>query len=196
MLKNMVLPQEGLFWNSKESQENRFKIINDLLSKYTNDKDQNSFKIADVGCGYGDLHLFLKNHFQKKILYRGYDINRDFINFCKNTYKENNVFFYVSDHPLENVDFSIMNGTYNYAVYLNVNKWEKYLIYNLKKCFENSKEGIIFSLQNAKTPKIVNSIYYTNRFMMQERLKKFFKIVYSFYYKSTPNDVYFVILNS
>ena len=120
----------------------------------------------------------------------------NFINFCKNTYKENNVFFFVSDHPLENVDFSIMNGTYNYAVYLNVNKWEKYLIHNLKKCFEKSKEGIIFSLQNAKTPKIVNSIYYTNRFMMQERLKKIFKIVYSFYYKSTPNDVYFVILNS
>ena len=72
---------------------------------------------------------------------------------------------------------------------------EIYLIHNLKKCFEKSK-GINFSLQNAKTPKIVNSIYYTNRFMMQERLKKIFKIVYSFYYKSTPNDVYFVILNS
>ena len=73
-------------------------------------------------------------------------------------------FFFVSDHPLDNSDFSIMNGTYNYAVYNSINKWEEYLIYNLKKCFENSNKGIIFSLQNSTTPKIVNSIYYTSRF--------------------------------
>ena len=89
-----------------------------------------------------------------------------------------------------------MNGTYNYAVYNSINKWEEYLIYNLKKCFENSNKGIIFSLQNSTTPKIVNSIYYTSRVLMEEKLKEIFKNVYSFYFKSTPNDVYFVILRN
>ena len=73
----------GLFWNSKESQENRFAILIDLLEQFTNKIDKNIIKIADVGCGYGDLNLFLKKNFNKKFEYKGYDINTDFINFCK-----------------------------------------------------------------------------------------------------------------
>ena len=68
--------------------------------------------------------------------------------------------------------------------------------YNLKKCFENSNKGIIFSLQNSTSPKIVNNIYYTSRILMEKKLKEIFKNVYSFYFKSTPNDVYFVILRN
>ena len=186
-VKKYGFTPRGLFWNSKESQENRFKVLNELLLKYTKNKHKNIISIADIGCGYGDFQSFLKNHFDKKFSYKGYDINSDFINFCKNTSKENKEIFFVSDYPLENSDFSVMNGTYNYAVYKNVNKWEKYLICNLKKCFENSKDGIIFSLQSAKTPKIVNCIYYANRFLMEKKLKKIFKTVHSFYFKSTPN---------
>ena len=89
-----------------------------------------------------------------------------------------------------------MNGTYNYAIYKNLKSWEKYLIFNLKKCLENSKHGIIFNLQHSKSPKIVNSIFYTSRYLMEEKLKKIFNEVYSFYYKSTPNDIYFVVLNN
>ena len=195
-VKKFGFTPRGLFWNSKESQENRFKVLNELLLKYTKVKNDNIISIADIGCGYGDFYLFLKKYFDRKFTYKGYDINIDFINFCKNTNKENNEIFFVSDHPLDNSDFSIMNGTYNYAVYGSINKWEEYLIYNLKKCFENSNKGIIFSLQNSTTPKIVNNIYYTSRFLMENKLKEIFKNVYSFYFKSTPNDVYFVILRN
>ena len=165
-------------------------IVDHLQPKFFN----NIETVVELGCGYGDFYLYLKKYFDRKFTYKGYDINIDFINFCKNTNKENNEFFFVSDHPLDNSDFSIMNGTYNYAVYNSINKWEEYLIYNLKKCFENSNKGIIFSLQNSTSPKIVNSIYYTSRILMEKKLKEIFKNVYSFYFKSTPNDVYFVIL--
>ena len=65
-----------------------------------------------------------------------------------------------------------------------------------KKCLKRSKSGIIFNLQQARLPKIVNSIFYANRYLMEEKLKKIFVNVYSYYFRSTPNDVYFVILNS
>ena len=65
-VKKYGFTPRGLFGTLKNLQENRFKIINDLLSKYTNDIDQYSFKIADVGCGYGDLHLFFKKSFSQK----------------------------------------------------------------------------------------------------------------------------------
>ena len=89
-----------------------------------------------------------------------------------------------------------MNGTYNYAIYKNISRWEKYLIHNLEKCIKNTKVGIIFNLQHAKSTKIVNSIFYTSRFSMEEKLRKVFNIVNSFYFTSTPNDIYYVILNS
>ena len=98
-VKKFGFTPRGLFWNSKESQENRFKILNELLLKYTKVKNDNIISIADIGCGYGDFYLYLKKYFDRKFTYKGYDINIDFINFCKNTNKENNEIFLFQTIP-------------------------------------------------------------------------------------------------
>ena len=41
----MVLIPRGLFWNSKESQENRFAILIDLLEQFKNKIDKNIIKL-------------------------------------------------------------------------------------------------------------------------------------------------------
>ena len=87
--------------------------------------------------------------------------------------KHKNINFFVSDSPSEACDFSIMNGTYNFAVYENLKLWEKYVEYNLTKCFQKSDKGMIFSLQQAKYSEIVNSIYYVNKDLMQKKLMGF-----------------------
>ena len=163
--------------------------------KYSKNIDK-EIRIADIGCGYGDLNSYLLENFVKKFSYKGYDINPQFIDYCKTLNKNNENFFSVSDHPLETCDFSIMNGTYNYAINENIRRWEKYLIHNLEKCYKHSKIGIIFNLQHSKSTKIVNSIFYTSRFSMEEKLKRVFNVVNSFHFNTTPNDVYFVILDS
>ena len=194
-VKKYGFTPRGLFWNSRESQENRFKILSKLLLKYSKNIDK-EIRIADIGCGYGDLNSYLLENFVKKFSYKGYDINPQFIDYCKTLNKNNENFFSVSDHPLETCDFSIMNGTYNYAINENIRRWEKYLIHNLEKCYKHSKIGIIFNLQHSKSTKIVNSIFYTSRFSMEEKLKRVFNVVNSFHFNTTPNDVYFVILDS
>ena len=195
-VKKYGFTPRGLFWNSKESQENRFAILLKLLIKYSKKIDKNEIRIADIGCGFGDFNSFLSENFHKEFSYKGYDINSDFVNYCKTLNKAHKDFFFVSDYPLETCDFSIMNGTYNYAIYKNISRWEKYLIHNLEKCIKNTKVGIIFNLQHAKSTKIVNSIFYASRFSMEKKLKKVFNVVNSFYFNSTPNDVYYVILDS
>jgi len=194
-VKKYGFTPRGLFWNSRESQENRFKILSKLLLKYSKTIDK-EIRIADIGCGYGDLNSFLLKNFVKKFSYKGYDINPQFIDYCKTLKKSNENFFFVSDHPLETCDFSIMNGTYNYAINENIYRWEKYLIHNLEKCYKHSKIGIIFNLQHSNSTKIENSIFYTSRSSMEEKLKKIFNVVNSFYFNTTPNDVYYVILDS
>ena len=93
-------------------------------------------------------------------------------------------------------DFTIISGTYNYAIFNSEKLWEKYLIHNLKKCFIKSYSGLIFNLQVSSKTKIVNNIYYAGNDFINKTLKENFKNVYYFSYVSTPNDGYFVILRN
>ena len=190
-VKKFGYTPRGLFWNSRDSQFKRFKILARLIEENTNHEIP---KIADIGCGYGDLLTYFKKKLKVNFHYYGCDINKQFIELCKKKHK--NVNFFVSDSPVESCDFSIMNGTYNFAVYENLKLWERYVEYNLTKCFAKSNKGIIFSLQKAEFSEIVNSIYYVNIELMEKKLINLFKNVRSFYYEDTPRDVYFVVLKS
>ena len=150
-VKKYGFTPRGLFWNSRESQENRFKILSKLLLKYSKNIDK-EIRIADIGCGYGDLNSYLLENFVKKFSYKGYDINPQFIDYCKTLNKNNENFFSVSDHPLETCDFSIMNGTYNYAINENIYRWEKYLIHNLENVI-STQRLVLFLTFNIRNPR-------------------------------------------
>ena len=180
----------GLHWASKASQEKRFYIMFDLINKYI---DCNNAKIADLGCGFGDFYEFLrkKNH---KYIYKGYDINPKMINYCKKKFRQS--LFEISDEPTEICDFTIISGTYNYAVFNSTNLWERYLIFNLKKCFMKSSGGLIFNLQVSSKSKIVKNIYYAGYDSFNKTLKQNFENVFYYSNESTPNDGYFVLLRN
>ena len=73
---------KGVFWNSKLSQDLRLNII---LDKILNISNNNKFSIADIGCGYGRLYEIIKDrNLDKKAQYYGFDVNKKFIQFCKN----------------------------------------------------------------------------------------------------------------
>ena len=65
-VKKYGFTPRGLFWNSKESQENRFAILLKLLIKYSKKIDKNEIRIADIGCGFGDFNSFLSENFHKE----------------------------------------------------------------------------------------------------------------------------------
>ena len=89
--------------------------MRNLMKKYISN---NGAKIADLGCGFGDFYEFLRNR-NCSYVYKGYDINPKMINYCKRKFKSN--LFEVSDEPTEICDFTIISGTYNYAIYNNIN---------------------------------------------------------------------------
>ena len=180
----------GLHWSSKYSQEKRFLIMRNLMRKYIGN---NGAKIADLGCGFGDFYEFLRKR-NCSYVYKGYDINPKMINYCKRKFKSN--VFEVSDEPIEICDFTIISGTYNYAIYNNTNLWERYLIYNLKKCFMKSTGGLIFNLQVSSKSKIVNNIYYAGHDSFNKILKQNFKNFFYYSNENTPNDGYYVLLRN
>ena len=74
-------------------------------------------------------------------------------------------------------------------------QWEEYIIYNLKKCMENTKYGLIFNLQFSKKSSFIrNNIYYTNIQKMFNRLSDEFNNVTKFYSSKNFKDIYFTIL--
>ena len=180
----------GLHWSSKLSQEKRFVIISDLLTKHSGQKNA---KIADLGCGFGDFYEFLRKR-KYAYIYKGYDINPKMIQFCNRKFQAN--LFDISDEPTEMCDFTIISGTYNYAIYNSIKLWEKYLIYNLKKCFKKSTRVLIFNLQMSSKSKIVNNIYYAGYDSFNKTLKQNFTNVLYYSNNSTPKDGYFVLLRN
>ena len=177
----------GVCWNSKRSQYVRFNILTNLVKRFSLN---HHLKIADIGCGYAELlNYFLKEN--KNFLYEGYDINKKMINHCKDKFKNFN--FYLKSFPVNNCDLAIMSGTYNYAVTNNIQYWEDYLVYNLSKCINKCRLGIIFNLQFEKKRTIRNNIYYTNITYMFDLLSDKFIRVEKFFSNKSSKDVYFLI---
>ncbi len=177
----------GVCWNSQKSQYIRFDILTYLVKRFSL---YNNIKIADVGCGYGELlNYFLKEN--KFFLYEGYDINEKMIEHCKKKFVNFN--FHLNSFPINYCDISIMSGTYNYAVTNDIESWENYLIYNLSQCLKMCRLGIIFNLQFEKKRSIRNNIYYTNVSYMNDLLLKNFEEVEKFFSNKSSKDIYFLI---
>jgi SAM-dependent methyltransferase len=186
-IKKWGFTTSSVCWSSKKSQYIRFRTITNLLKRFSK---KPKLKVADIGCGCGELLNYFNNE-KKRYFYKGYDINKKFINYCKQKFCRNN--FYVDSFPVTICDVSIMNGTYNYAVTDDLDSWESYIMYNLSKCLQKSNLGIVFNLQFSSKRMIRNNIYYTEVEFMFNYLKKNFQIIEKFYSVDSPNDIYFLV---
>ncbi len=111
-LEKFGVDPKTLGWGCKEDQLTRFNVI----IKEMNLKNKN---ILDIGCGFSDLYIFLKD---KKIpikSYTGIDINPQFIEINKKKFPENNYYLkdiLTSSKLDEKIDVAIMLGLLNFKV--------------------------------------------------------------------------------
>jgi SAM-dependent methyltransferase len=150
---------KGVFWNSKLSQDLRLNII---LDKIIDNSKSDTFTMADIGCGYGRCFEIIKErNLQDKVKYSGFDINKNFISFCKNDIKLKQANFYVDISPSQQFDYVVMSGTYNLSPTNNLKLWESYIKKNLKSNWKNVDKAMIFNCLVDKERKIKNKLYYT-----------------------------------
>ena len=150
---------KGVFWNSKLSQDLRLNII---LDKIIDNSKSDTFTIADIGCGYGRFFEIIKErNLQDKIKYSGFDINKNFISFCKNNIQLKQANFYEEISPGQKFDYIIMSGTYNLTPTKNLKLWEDYLTKNLKSNWKNVEKAMVFNCLINKERKIKSKLYYT-----------------------------------
>ena len=157
--KNYNNTPKGVFWNNKLSQDLRLNII---LDKVLVIAQGNHFSLADVGCGYGRLYKLIEERgLQNEISYHGLDINKNFINFCKEQLIIKYGTLQTKSIPSELVDFVIMSGTYNLCPTGSTKIWENYIIENLKSNWKFANKAMIFNCLISNTRHIKNNLYYS-----------------------------------
>jgi SAM-dependent methyltransferase len=182
---------KGVFWNNRMSQDLRLNII---LDKITDNSPLNIISIGDVGCGYGRLFEIIKERkLNHKIIYYGFDINKEMILFCKNNKYFHKVPFTIGTFPTQNVDYVVMSGTYNLTVIKNIKIWENYIIKNLKSNWNYTKKALIFNCLVDQSRKIQKNLYYTELSWIKNICEKNFGNFECIKHNMLPNDVTIIV---
>ena len=178
---------KGVFWNSLLSQDLRLNII---LDKIIFISKSSKFSVADIGCGYGRLlNIIEERNFKDKIYYHGYDINKDFILFCKKQTKYKYANFNIQTCPSEKVDFIIMSGTYNLTPTNNIKLWENYIIENLKSNWVFVNKAMVFNCLVSHKRQIKSKLYYSELSWIKEVCENNFGKIKVSKHNLLPNDI-------
>lgn len=134
---------KSLGWD-KGKQNVRFEI---LTSQY----DFQGKSLLDIGCGFGDLSIFLDRKYTN-YKYFGIDLLKDFVREARERNTQDYKRFEVADildfTPHQNYDFAIASGTFNLALQ-DADNYE-YLDYVFKKTFAICKDGFAFDFLSDK----------------------------------------------
>jgi SAM-dependent methyltransferase len=127
----------SLGWGSVESQRLRFEI---LLRNLSLDKK----RILDVGCGFGDLAIFLDELGVKKYQYFGIDVSREAIDYCKIRFVNQPEYGFdvltLSELRKANQTFDVvfMSGIFS----LNISGMQQYAIDTIRTALAMSNEVV------------------------------------------------------
>jgi len=131
-IKTYGISAKGVNWNSKESQELRFKTISTMLPKEIE-------TLVDAGCGFGDFYSYFKKN---KIKIKNY-IGIDSLNImcsiasCNTTSRIIKADVCSDEIPVG--DYYICSGAMNTLSIFETHQF-------IQNCFKNSKKGFIFNI--------------------------------------------------
>lgn len=178
----------ALNWTSTASQQKRFEIIADLLPA--------DCSINDVGCGHGDLLLFLFDKQDKCITnYWGYDLSQRILNNIPEALKSRKeVSFYHINGPnlLFTADYSVASGIFNTNFRLSRRKHHLTAFEEvLNAMWEKSNQGIIFNLLIRKKKESYDGLFYFDQSYVEDFLAKNFTDKFEVKSNYDPVDVTF-----
>lgn len=125
---------KGVNWHSRESQKLRFDILLEMLPS-----DLNSYSIADAGCGFGDLYLYMQKKKRAPKEYIGIDSLADMYSIASERTGCEILIADICKEELPSADFYVCSGAMNV-----LEEFETHLF--VRNCFGASKIGFIFNV--------------------------------------------------
>ena len=161
--RNYGHDQKSVGWGHKGRQEERFKILTDLLQ--INNLDHSS--ILDIGAGFGDLFPFLQTHGFNIKNYTGYELVEDLVLQGINAYGSDPKFnlvneeFLLADHSTSIAhDYAFMSGCFNFKL-INGDNYD-YISQCLTKAFAMTSKGIAANFITDKVDYSEDYIFYAD----------------------------------
>ena len=184
---------QGSKWFSKSRQEERFKIIADIMCA----RIKGPQTICDYGCGYGAFLSYLERRADCNLKdYLGLDLSAKAIAYCNTHLSSHNSKFIRSPTPNRNFKCTIASGTFNYSVSQNALEWEAFIMKCLMKLWRKTSQLIVFNLQidEKNGPYISQAgIYYAQPDIIQHSIEKLVGNCTVVKNKRLPKDRTFVI---
>ena len=125
---------KGVNWNSKKSQHIRFKTILEMLPE-----DLTPFTVADAGCGFGDLFLYMQKKKKLPKIYTGIDSLPDMFEIASQRTGCEIIIADICKDTLPKADYFVCSGAMNV-----LEKFETYQF--IQNCYRASKIGFIFNI--------------------------------------------------
>jgi len=125
---------KGVNWHPKESQKIRFDIILEMLPN-----EIGSFSIADAGCGFGDLYLYMLKKRKAPKEYIGIDSLPDMYSIASERTGCEILIADICKDELPRSDYYVCSGAMNV-----LEEFETHLF--VRNCFNASKIGFIFNV--------------------------------------------------
>lgn len=149
---------EGVFWASEITQIARFEHALIRLGAIFGN---NSYQLADIGCGYGALYAFMRaTPRYHSVDYFGVDINASLIAHCQRQFSGDAQRFRRGRCPQQMVDASLFIGTFNLCHTDDYSLWEDYICTQIALSWQQTKTAIVVNMTSLKQPQIRNNIFY------------------------------------
>jgi SAM-dependent methyltransferase len=132
---------ESVGWGSEDAHRLRFHKLAEVL-----DRDE-PISVADLGCGYGALFDFLESLPSIALRrYVGYDLSPRMVAIARERITDPRARFVEAGHVDEEVDYSIVSGTFNVRFDVDERKWSDHARATLDELNVRSKRGFAFNM--------------------------------------------------
>ncbi|MGQ9658820.1 MAG: class I SAM-dependent methyltransferase [Thermochromatium sp.] len=126
----------GVQWNSVANQEIRFQVLRSFLPQ-----DLSGLTLADAGCGFGDLYLYLERTGDRPRRYIGLDVMAPMVEAARRRTRGE---IYVldildEDSALPEADVYLCSGAMNTLTRDETRRF-------IERCLEASRHGFVFNL--------------------------------------------------
>lgn len=162
----------GVLWKNAKGQEQRFETLLGICKETAAEK----IAINDLGCGYGALFEFLKNHNfnQGHFTYQGFDICREMIVDCNQRVADDRASFTWTYQAEMLADYTFMSGTFNMKGTAEDDQWLSYIQDSLRLVDKNSRKGFAFNLHDVAQKKRLEWTFYAEPEVMLKFCQKSF----------------------
>ena len=172
-IKEYGTTPKGVDWNGEDSQMIRFHQLSKVIV-------EDSFTLADIGCGYGKYCEYLEANFEK-YSYIGYDLSNEMILNAKKLYgtKDNVKFLNIQNlTDINEVDYSLASGIFSVKMQHNEAEWLSYILETLEVLNKKSKVGFSFNMLTKYSDKeyMREDLYYADPLFFFDYCKRNFSI--------------------